>query len=168
MRVLFALVLLLAVHSATAEEVHTVPTDIQHYFKRNSCWEVMDYYSESRVIEKPYLYGIRSAVTGNKVKKDYSFIAWCKSTGGDGQYVLVGQLDGIRWPGGCKFPIRDFDYPGGLSVSRRTVDLSEFTNFPHKSAGRRTSFGPVIRSERDGLAYEVFCHRGMWVKRNID
>jgi hypothetical protein len=170
MRVLFVLVVAFILHPVMAADVHTVPIDIQSYFKKNTCTEVFDYYAEARVIEKPYLYGIKSIIKSKSIVNDYSFIAWCKSSvnGPERQYVLVGQLGGEVWPGGCKFPIRDFDYPGGLSISRKQVNLSSFNDFAHKSIGRKSAFGPVIRSERDGLVYEVFCHRGAWVKSNID
>lgn len=170
MRILFTWMLLVVVQSVMATDIHTVPADIRAYFKQNSCSEVLDYYLQSRVIEKPYLYGVRSAVNGTKTKNDFSFLAWCKSTtrNADRPYVLVGRLDGATWPGGCKFPIQGFDFPGGLSVSKKKINLSMFTNFEYQSAGSHVVLGPVIRSEMDGLVYEVLCHDGAWVKRNID
>ena len=159
----------LAIHPAMAVGVHTVPADIRDHFIRSGCSEITDYYSESRVVEKPYLYGVRSTITGNKIDNDYSFVAWCKSNDrSERKYILVGRLGGAVWPGGCKLPIRDFDYPGGLSIKRRRIDLSGYMDFARKEVGKSSAVGPVIRSEKDGLVYEVFCHHGSWVKRNID
>ncbi|QSX79733.1 hypothetical protein [Agrilutibacter solisilvae] len=167
---LLALLILLAVKPAIAEGVHTVPVDIRDHFKSSGCSEITDYYSESRVIEKPYMYRVKSVIAGREVDNDYSFIAWCRSNKKDNetQYILVGQLGGGTWPGGCKLPIREFDYAGGLSVKVRSVDLSAFTDLARRSVGKNSARGPVIRSERDGLVYEVFCHRKSWVRRSTD
>ncbi|MGN7726480.1 hypothetical protein ACTJIL_11795 [Luteimonas sp. 22616] len=170
MKMLLGLILTLTACSVVASDVHTVPLDIRRDFKESSCAEVLDYYSDSNVIEKPYLYGVVSIATGTKIENDYSFIAWCKSIDKNVErpYVLVGKLNGVTWPGGCKFPVRGFDYPGGVSITRRKVDLGLFADFQNRSVGKNTAFGPVVQSERDGLAYEVFCHRGRWLKRSLD
>lgn len=164
MRIILLIMLVLTMRAAVAADVHVVPIEIRDYFKANGCSEVLDYYSESRVIDKPYLYGAISLAGGVKSNNDYSFIAWCKSLGGnfDNQYVLVGRLDGAVWPGGCKFPIGGFDYPGGIGIARKKISLGAFTDFSYRKVRGGSIVGAVISSERDGLVYEVFCHRGTW------
>lgn len=169
MRTLLQLAMLLATQSTVAIDVHTVPVDVRSYFAKNGCSEVFDYYSESRIVEKPYLYGVRSTITGMRSEGDYSFIAWCKSNKAvEDEYVLIGQLNGVGWPGGCKFPIHGFDYAGGLSIASRKINLAAFTDFRNKNVGDGSVSGLVIQSVKDGLAYQVFCHRGEWIRRNID
>lgn len=170
MKTLFILVLMLITLSLNASETHTVPLDIRSYFNKIGCSEILDYYSDSRVLDKPYLYGAVSASSGANVINDYSFLAWCKSNDvvGNGQYILVGQLEGHEWPGGCTFPVRGFDYPGGIEIKRMRINLSQFNSILRRNVGNGFSFGPVIRNEQDGLVSEIFCQRGEWVIRNID
>lgn len=151
-------------------EIHTVPADIRASFSGNKCEEIFDYYRDSKVTEKPYIYGALARAAGKSSTQDFSFIAWCKTTRKDVErpYVLVANLGGKVWPGGCKFPVVGFDYPGGISIIRKSVRLDSFDRLEGGKKVSGAAFGPLVESEKDGLRYELFCFKGEWLRSNSD
>lgn len=170
MKMSFALMVAMLTNSLVAGDVYTVPLPIRDFLKKYDCSGTLEHYSDWKGTESPYMYRVVSAATGRRMENDNSFISWCRATDENAEmpYVLVSKLDKAVWPGGCGFPIRGFDYPGGLKIVRKHIDLDAFDEFRRKSGESSSVFGPVIVSESDGLVYEIFCQRGTWLKRNID
>ncbi|MCC8363663.1 hypothetical protein LK996_11340 [Lysobacter sp. A6] len=128
------------------EPAHTAPLDVRNFLVKQGCDEVVDFYSEQDVVGQPYVYGIGSLIDEGPLMRDFTFVAWCVR---DHDYQVVADLGGRAWPGGCRFPIRGFDFAGSLTIT---------------DSGR----GILIRSERDGLVVTIRCDAGQWVRQASD
>ncbi|NUS61840.1 MAG: hypothetical protein HOQ01_12905, partial [Lysobacter sp.] len=96
------------------ERAHTAPLDVRNFLAKQGCGEVVDFYSEQHVVGQPYIYGIGSLIDDGPPLRDFTFVAWCVRDAG---YELVADLEGRAWPGDCRFPIREFDFAGSLTIT---------------------------------------------------
>lgn len=115
------------------------------------------------------LHGVAGILHRKRAAEDAGFLAWCRRVGGDEDYMLVSDTN-VAWPGGCTFPAGHLDYPGELSVEWREPEGETFYDADgHASVhGQEAGALPVIRSENDGLVYEVVCMEGKWRARSSD
>lgn len=151
---------------------NVVPVDIREGAKKNGCEQIFDYYDEWRMIDKPYVYGVKGMITGKRTQRDFTYLAWCQKPqnfDNPNRYVLIADLGITQWPGGCKFPITGFEIPGGLRIKNlNNASLALYSSRSGvKAVGAKFS-GPVIESDRDGLGYEIVCHEGNWLIHTFD
>jgi len=158
---------------AQSGNVRVIPDDLYRYAEGQGCSQVSSFYRERpEVREPPYVYGVL-APNAEVARQDFSFAFWCEQMErGARKYVLLLNLDGRAWPGGCTSRIEGQDFAGGLSVIRDLKEpLDWYWNMQDKKKlgrpGQMTA-GPGIRSLYDGTGNIFYCHEGKWLARPLE
>ena len=137
-------------------DVSILPEALRAIAKQKSCSEVADFFKRPGLVDPPYVIGYLPG------SRDESAAFWCTRANAPEKYLLVITGQKNKCPGEISWQ----NYPGGLTVVRKKMKLTEFfyrDDVTKKGPTSKFTVGPILRDEYDGVGAHFYCHEGKWL-----
>lgn len=159
-----AAVLLLVSMPAAFGSNLVMPKDLVEFANRNSCTQIHHFYDRPGMVNPPYVYGYLQG------SAEASAVLWCRKKRPDEkpyELLIISRRPAMN--ADCPAKIAWWNYPGGLSLDRRTkqsLAYFHYVNNPNEQGPANTqTTGTTIVSDYDGVSVRFYCHSGRWLYR---